>query len=128
MRRLNIAHGIGALAMIVLVSTAEAQSLDIEFYAINSDLNSRGEWLSLNPGPHSLVLTTGRECRISAISVSGARQISCTAGTDTVEFSVQCDEMRGEDHVQLRFRKETADGVAADFIEVGCRVRDRRES
>lgn len=103
-----------------------AQTRRVRWYAVHEQLNARGQSLNLGEGPQSLLLKNGWSCTVEAdlnqnlSSDDEARVTVCKKGTETFEFSVQCEPSLPKYHTQIRFR--TSDKRLADFIEVGCEL------
>jgi hypothetical protein len=96
----------------------------VRWYAVNAELDARGNSLRLGDGAQPIALRGGWSCVVGAASTAWplfeARQTVCGRAGDAFEFSVSCDPRRRREHVQIRFRG--ADGRPVDFVEVGCEV------
>lgn len=110
----------GALALLV-IHTMRADTRQIVWYADIMEPPTRDNPLTLRDGM-IYALNSGWSCLVGHAKRMAAYEVrttSCRKGKDVLEFSVQCDRARPQDHVQVRF--PNAAGVVVDYIEVGCR-------
>ena len=101
---------------------AAAQNQRIDWHAGHDRLNAKGESLSLSDNTHSLTLKAGWVCVVGATTgrpTHEARTTVCRKGSESIEFTTQCERSRSNDHTQIRFRVA---GRLQDFIEVSCEL------
>jgi hypothetical protein len=95
----------------------------------NKALDRRDEAMLLNDLPFTAKLQGGWSCLVGPTHrgspLRESRVTQCSKGTESMEFSVQCEEQHPKDHVQLRFRAPS--GESTDSIEVACEIRDLPE-
>ena len=100
-----------------------AQNQRVEWYAVDDQLDAKGQSLSLGDNTHSLNLTAGWVCSVGSTSKQlpsyEARTTVCRKGSESIEFTTQCERSRPEDHTQIRFRVA---GRFQDFIQVSCEL------
>jgi hypothetical protein len=81
----------------------------------------RDEGLILDGEPFTAKLANGWQCEVgrdSLLGTSGSRSTTCTRGSRSLSFRVECNPRQPEDRVERRFRA-TEEGPA-DFIVVAC--------
>ncbi len=114
---------IGALASFPIAVCVQAQS--VVWHASSGALDS-GESISLDDSSHMLEAGSGWLCSIGPTSnqlpAYAARQTTCSFDNSSIQFSVQCDQQRSEDHSQVRLIGNSTEDIG--YIEVGCNLSD----
>lgn len=115
-----------AAATALPTATVAAEGPRVLWYATHGAVADRNQSLKLGDSSHVLLLKSGWACTIGSTSKQmpsyEARTTTCGKGSETFEFSVQCERRRLKDHTQIRFRQ--SGGNISDFIDVGCELAD----
>lgn len=109
------------LAIVFLPAIVQAQQ--VRWTLSHDNLPAGVDDLVLSAAETSITMKNGIPCTVSAPSLSGARQLSCTIGDTILEATVACDAMRPRDDKQLRFRAKS--GGRQSYTHLSC---TRRES
>jgi len=113
---------IGLILTVCGSTTAEAGPPSVRWFVSHIALN--GNSLLVGDEAQSFELSHGWSCRLGPTSeqlpLYEARQTICVRGDASFEFSVQCEDRRPKDHVQIRFRAR--DGRSLGFIDVTCEL------
>jgi hypothetical protein len=111
---------LGAVA--ARISEVSAQAPRVRWYAVNGDLNEKGQSVNLGDSVHTFALNTGWSCTVGVTSKQlpayEARTTICEKGAEAFQFVVQCERSRPKDHTQIGFLRTGR--RLGDFIEVGC--------
>ncbi len=115
---------LAVLASLTTSADATGQNLMVRWTVVHGALNEKGQVLRLGDSVEVVQLKGSWSCAVGAPSKHlpryEARTTTCSKGSDSFEFSVQCEPQRPKDHGQIRLRGTTRQ--SADFIEVACEL------